>query len=76
MQLSRRLLLRGSVALAALWAMPRALLAGTWPGKAFASSAASEAMTELFGTDQTRKSRKTARSCQLRSKRPWRMCNP
>jgi sulfur-oxidizing protein SoxY len=53
MQLSRRLLLRGSVALAALWAMPRALLAGTWPDKAFASSAASEAMTELFGTDQT-----------------------
>jgi sulfur-oxidizing protein SoxY len=50
--LSRRLLLQGSVALAALMALPRALLAA-WPEKAFASSAASEAMTELFGTDQT-----------------------
>ena len=49
MQLSRRLFVRGSIALAALWAMPRALLAGAWPDKAFASSAASEAMTELFG---------------------------
>ncbi len=52
MQLSRRLFVQGSVALAALWAVPRALLAGAWPSKAFASSAASEAMTELFGTDQ------------------------
>jgi sulfur-oxidizing protein SoxY len=52
MQLSRRLFLQGSVALAALMALPRALLAA-WPEKAFASSAASEAMTELFGTDQT-----------------------
>ena len=52
MQLSRRLFVRGSVALAALCAVPRALLAGAWPSKAFASSAASEAMTELFGTDQ------------------------
>ena len=52
MQLSRRLFLHGSVALAALMALPRALLAA-WPEKAFASSAASGAMTELFGTDQT-----------------------
>ena len=51
MQLSRRLFLHGSVALAALMALPRALLAA-WPEKAFASSAASGAMTELFGTDQ------------------------
>ena len=52
MQLSRRLFLQGSVALASLLALPRALLA-VWPEKAFASSAAAEAMTELFGTDQT-----------------------
>jgi sulfur-oxidizing protein SoxY len=52
MQLSRRLFLQGGVALAALWAVPRALLAAAWPSKAFAASAASEAMTELFGTDQ------------------------
>ena len=51
MQLSRRLFLGGSVALAALLAMPRALLA-TWPAKAFASDGASGAMNELFGTDQ------------------------
>jgi sulfur-oxidizing protein SoxY len=52
MQLSRRLFLQGSVALGALMALPRALLAA-WPEKAFASSAASQALTELFGTDQT-----------------------
>lgn len=52
MQLSRRLFLQGSAALAALMALPRALLAA-WPEKAFGASAASEAMTELFGTDQT-----------------------
>jgi sulfur-oxidizing protein SoxY len=51
MQLSRRLFLGGSVALAALLAAPRALLAA-WPTKAFASDAASGAMNELFGTDQ------------------------
>ncbi len=51
MQLSRRLFLGGSAALAALVAMPRVLLAA-WPAKAFASDAATEAMTELFGTDQ------------------------
>jgi len=51
MQLSRRLFLGGSAALAALLAVPRALLAA-WPDKAFASSTAAEAMTELFGSDQ------------------------
>ena len=45
MQLSRRLFLQGSVALASLLALPRALLA-VWPEKAFAASAASAAMTE------------------------------
>jgi sulfur-oxidizing protein SoxY len=53
MQFSRRLFLQGSIALAAALAIPRALFAGAWPSKAFASGAASEAMTELFGTDQT-----------------------
>jgi sulfur-oxidizing protein SoxY len=51
MQVSRRLFLKGAVALAALWAVPRAILAGAWPEKAFAAKGASEAMTELFGTD-------------------------
>jgi sulfur-oxidizing protein SoxY len=53
MQLSRRLFLHGSVALAALMAIPRAILAAAWPEKAFASTAAAEAMTALFGTDRT-----------------------
>jgi len=53
MQLSRRLFLQGSLALSALMALPRALLAAAWPEKAFASSTAGEAMTAMFGTDQT-----------------------
>jgi sulfur-oxidizing protein SoxY len=52
MQLSRRLFLGGSAALAALLAMPRALLAAAWPARAFASDNASTAMTELFGAGQ------------------------
>ena len=53
MQPGRRLLIKGSLALAALAALPRALLAMTWPEKAFGSKRADDAMTELFGTNQT-----------------------
>lgn len=53
MRLSRRLMLKGSLAFAALAAIPRTLLAAAWPAKAFSKSAAAEAMTDLFGTDQT-----------------------
>jgi sulfur-oxidizing protein SoxY len=53
MRLSRRLILKGSLALAALAAVPRALLAATWPTKAFSETAATNAMIDLFGTDQT-----------------------
>lgn len=53
MQLGRRLLLQGGVALAALAAMPRALMAAVWPEKAFSQSAAAQAMTDLLGTDET-----------------------
>ena len=53
MQLGRRFFLQGSVAAAALLALPRALLASAWPEPAFASKAASNALTELYGTDQT-----------------------
>lgn len=52
MQIGRRLLLQGSVAAAALLAIPRALLAAAWPERAFGADAAAGAMTELFGTDQ------------------------
>ena len=51
MHLSRRLFLGGSAALAALLALPRALLAA-WPDKAFASGDAAEALSALFGTEQ------------------------
>ncbi len=49
----RRLFIQGILAAAALAALPRVLLAMAWPEKAFGSKAASEAMSELFGTDQT-----------------------
>ncbi len=47
---SRRTFLTGSIALATLLSLPRALLASVWPTKAFAATAADQAMTELFGT--------------------------
>jgi sulfur-oxidizing protein SoxY len=53
MKIGRRLFLHTSIALAALAAVPRALLAAAWPDKAFAASAASGALIDLFGTDQT-----------------------
>lgn len=53
MQSSRRFLLKGGLAIAALAALPRALLAAAWPEKPFMSTAASEALVNLFGTDQT-----------------------
>ena len=53
MQLGRRLILQGSLAFAALAALPRVALAAAWPQKAFGSSAAEQAMIDLLGTDQT-----------------------
>lgn len=53
MQVRRRIFLRSVAALAALAAVPRALLAAAWPDKAFSSTAAGEAMIDLLGTDQT-----------------------
>jgi len=53
MHVGRRFFLRGGVALAALAALPRVLLAAAWPDKAFSSTAAGEAMADLLGTDQT-----------------------
>ena len=41
------------MALAALVAMPRTLLAAAWPDKAFSKTAAAKAMMELLGTDET-----------------------
>ena len=45
--------MQGGVALLALLGLPRILLAGAWPKEAFESTAASEALVNLFGTDRT-----------------------
>jgi sulfur-oxidizing protein SoxY len=52
MPIGRRLFLQGGAALSALLAVPRAVLAAAWPEKAFAAKEASQAMIELFGSDQ------------------------
>lgn len=49
----RRLILKGGIALLALLALPRALLAGAWPKEAFESTAAREALVKLLGTGRT-----------------------
>ena len=53
MKRGRRILLQGGIALLALIGVPRAILAGVWPRQAFASTAASEALVQLFGTAKT-----------------------
>ena len=52
MDVGKRLLLQGGVALAALAALPRTLLAAAWPDKAFAATEAEAAMSTLFGSSQ------------------------
>lgn len=52
MRPGRRLFIRGVLALAALAAIPRALLAMAWPANAFGAIATSDAMKEIYGTDQ------------------------
>jgi sulfur-oxidizing protein SoxY len=49
----RRIFLQGSIALLALMGLPRAILAGAWPRRAFEATAANEALVNLFGTDKT-----------------------
>ncbi len=53
MYVRRRIFLRSAAALVALAAVPKALLAAAWPDKAFSSTAASAAMIDLLGSDQT-----------------------
>ena len=53
MNIGRRLFLQTGLALTALSALPRALLAAAWPEKAFEAPAVSGALLDLFGTDQT-----------------------
>jgi len=53
MHAGRRLFIKGGLAFVALISLPKVLLAGVWPQKAFLSTAASEALNDLFGTGQT-----------------------
>jgi len=53
MNFGRRIFLRSGIALAALAALPRTLLAAAWPETAFAETAAKGALVDLFGSDQT-----------------------
>jgi sulfur-oxidizing protein SoxY len=53
MHIGRRIFLNGGLALVALAALPRALLAAAWPEKAFSFTRASEALIDMYGTDQT-----------------------
>jgi sulfur-oxidizing protein SoxY len=53
MQYTRRMMVKGCVALLALANFPGKLLAAAWPQKTFSSTAASEALKSLYGTDVT-----------------------
>lgn len=52
MQTGRRFLLKAGLAIAAIAAVPKTLLAAAWPADAFKSAQAAEAMKSLFGSDQ------------------------
>jgi len=51
MQFTRRMMMQGGVALAALAMLPRTLLAAAWPQEAFGSTTASQALKAALGTD-------------------------
>jgi sulfur-oxidizing protein SoxY len=48
--LKKRMLIRGGALLAVLAALPKTLLAAAWPKEAFSSTAASQALQNLLGT--------------------------
>jgi sulfur-oxidizing protein SoxY len=50
-QNTKRVLLKGGLALLTLAALPRVLLAAAWPNKAFDSTVMKKGLVELFGTD-------------------------
>jgi sulfur-oxidizing protein SoxY len=53
MQYTRRLFMQGGLALLALAALPRTLLAAVWPQQAFSAVTAKDALNALLGTDVT-----------------------
>ena len=53
MQYTKRLFLKGGMALLAVASLPRVLLAAVWPQETFNSKTASNALKALLGTDTT-----------------------
>jgi sulfur-oxidizing protein SoxY len=53
MQFTRRMIMQGGVALAALAMLPRTLLAAAWPQETFGSTTVSQALKAALGTDVT-----------------------
>jgi len=53
LQYTKRSLIKGGLALLALAALPRALLAAVWPERAFNTNGMKDALVELLGTDAT-----------------------
>lgn len=53
MHYTRRIFVKGGLALLALASLPGTLLAAVWPQKTFDATTASEAMNALLGTDVT-----------------------
>lgn len=51
MQFTRRMIMQGGVALAALAMLPRTLLAAAWPKEVFGATTASQALKAALGTD-------------------------
>jgi len=50
---TRRMILKGGLALLVLASLPRTIMAAVWPKKIFSSTTASEALKSLLGTDAT-----------------------
>jgi len=53
MKITRRIIIKSSLALFTLASLPRLLMAAAWPQQVFSSPAVSEALTTLLGTDVT-----------------------
>ena len=53
MQFTRRMIMQGGVALAALAMLPRTLLAAAWPQATFGSTTVGQALKAALGTDVT-----------------------
>jgi len=53
MQYTRRIFMQGGLALLALVALPRTLLAAAWPQQTFGAITAKDALNALLGTDVT-----------------------